>query len=83
MAISMQGASSPCGTDRWRPLQRLRQKARLHRSSGSMGGGLRAGLSEAEIVKMMLLISVHAGFPAALNGILATREVASSIKKNE
>jgi 4-carboxymuconolactone decarboxylase len=44
-----------------------------------IGGGLRAGLSEAEIVEIMLLISVYAGFPAALNGILATREVATSM----
>jgi 4-carboxymuconolactone decarboxylase len=45
-----------------------------------IGGGLRAGLSEAEIVEIMLLISVYAGFPAALNGILATREVAEALK---
>ncbi len=48
-----------------------------------IGGGLRAGLSEAEIVEIMLLISVYAGFPAALNGILATPEVAASVKENE
>lgn len=48
-----------------------------------IGGGLRAGLSEAEIVEIMLLISVYAGFPAALNGILAAHEVASSMKENE
>ena len=45
-----------------------------------IGGGLRAGLSEAEIVEIMLLVSVYAGFPAALNGILATREVAEALK---
>jgi 4-carboxymuconolactone decarboxylase len=45
-----------------------------------IGGGLRAGLSEAEIVEIMLLVSIYAGFPAALNGILATREVAETIK---
>jgi len=44
-----------------------------------IGGGLRAGLSEAEIVEIMLLVSVYAGFPAALNGILATRETAREI----
>jgi 4-carboxymuconolactone decarboxylase len=48
-----------------------------------IGGGLRASLSEAEIVEIMLLISIYAGFPAALNGILATREVAASMKENE
>jgi 4-carboxymuconolactone decarboxylase len=46
-----------------------------------IGGGLRAGLTEAEIVEIMLLISVYAGFPAALNGILATREVVTAIKE--
>lgn len=45
-----------------------------------IGGGLRAGLTEAEIVEIMLLVSVYAGFPAALNGILATREVAAAAK---
>ncbi len=45
-----------------------------------IGGGLRAGLTEAEIVEIMLLVSIYAGFPAALNGILATREVAEAVK---
>ena len=45
-----------------------------------IGGGLRAGLTEAEIVEIMLLVSVYAGFPAALNGILATREVAEAVR---
>ncbi|MFH0966616.1 MAG: nitroreductase family protein [Methanobacteriota archaeon] len=45
-----------------------------------IGGGLRAGLSEVEIIEIMLLMSVFAGFPAALNGILATREVATALK---
>jgi 4-carboxymuconolactone decarboxylase len=44
-----------------------------------IGGGLRAGLSETEIVEIMLLISIYAGFPAALNGIIATREIAQSM----
>ena len=48
-----------------------------------IAGGLRAGLSEAEIVEIMLLVSLYAGFPAALNGILATREVASVMKESE
>jgi len=43
-----------------------------------IGGGLKAGLLEAEIIEIMLLISLYAGFPAALNGILATREVAAA-----
>lgn len=48
-----------------------------------IGGGLRAGLSEGEIVEIMLLISLYAGFPAALNGILATREVATARRTEE
>lgn len=46
-----------------------------------IGGGLRAGLTETEIVEIMLLISIYAGFPAALNGILATRETAAAMGK--
>jgi len=46
-----------------------------------IGGGLRAGLTEAEIVEIMLLISIYAGFPAALNGILATHEVAMALQE--
>lgn len=46
-----------------------------------IGGGLRAGLSEAEIVEIMLLVSIYAGFPAALNGILATHEVATALQE--
>ena len=48
-----------------------------------IGGGVRAGLSEAEIVEIMLLISVYAGFPAALNGILATREVTLALQAGQ
>jgi 4-carboxymuconolactone decarboxylase len=47
-----------------------------------IGGGLRAGLSEAEIVEIMLLVSIYAGFPAALNGILATREVVTAMQES-
>jgi len=46
-----------------------------------IGGGLRAGLTEYEIVEIMLLISVYAGFPAALNGIIATKEVVSAMNR--
>jgi len=46
-----------------------------------IGGGLRAGLTEAEIVEIMLLLSIYAGFPAALNGILATREVVTALRE--
>jgi 4-carboxymuconolactone decarboxylase len=47
-----------------------------------IGGGLRAGLTGAEIVEIMLLISMYAGFPAALNGILATREIADALRES-
>ena len=48
-----------------------------------IGGGIRAGLSEAEIIEIMLLVSIYAGFPAALNGILATREVAAALSEGD
>lgn len=48
-----------------------------------IGGGMRAGLTEAEIVDILILISVYAGFPAALNSILATREVSSALEEAE
>jgi len=48
-----------------------------------IGGGLRAGLTEEEIVEIMLLVSIYAGFPAALNGILAAREVAEALKNEQ
>ncbi|MEI8331896.1 MAG: carboxymuconolactone decarboxylase family protein [Methanomicrobiales archaeon] len=48
-----------------------------------IGGGLRAGLSEAEIVEIMLLISIYAGFTAALNGIFATWEAVTPLKESE
>jgi 4-carboxymuconolactone decarboxylase len=47
-----------------------------------IGGGLRAGLLEHEIVEIMLLVSLYAGFPAALNGILATREVVLAMQES-
>jgi 4-carboxymuconolactone decarboxylase len=48
-----------------------------------IAGGLRAGLSEKEIVEIMLLISIYAGFPACLNGILATREVVIALNEEK
>jgi 4-carboxymuconolactone decarboxylase len=38
-------------------------------------GALNAGCSPREIVEVILQMSVYAGFPAALNGIAAAREV--------
>lgn len=37
--------------------------------------GLNVGLTEAEIVEILMQMSVYAGFPAALNGLFAAREV--------
>lgn len=38
-------------------------------------GALNAGCTRQEIVELMLQISVYAGFPAAINGMLAAKEV--------
>jgi 4-carboxymuconolactone decarboxylase len=43
-------------------------KARLH-------GALRLGWSEHELVEALMQISVHAGFPAAINALVALRDV--------
>ena len=37
--------------------------------------GLNVGLSQDEIVEIMMQMAVYAGFPAALNGIFAAKEV--------
>jgi 4-carboxymuconolactone decarboxylase len=37
--------------------------------------GLHVGLTEKEIIEVMILMSVYAGFPAALNGIFLAKEV--------
>lgn len=38
-------------------------------------GGLNVGLSREEIVEIIIQMAVYAGFPAALNGIFAAKEV--------
>lgn len=38
-------------------------------------GALNVGCSREEIVEIMIQMSVYAGFPAALNGIFAAKEV--------
>jgi 4-carboxymuconolactone decarboxylase len=40
-----------------------------------INAGLNLGLTEREIMEVMILISVYAGFPAALNGASAAKEV--------
>ncbi|QIB34433.1 carboxymuconolactone decarboxylase family protein [Ancylobacter pratisalsi] len=37
--------------------------------------GLNVGLSQQEIVEILMQMAVYAGFPAALNGLFAAREV--------
>ena len=37
--------------------------------------GLNVGLSRKEIIETMIQMAVYAGFPAALNGLFAAREV--------
>lgn len=37
--------------------------------------GLNVGLSQAEIVEVLMQMAVYAGFPAALNGLFAAGEV--------
>ena len=40
-----------------------------------IGAGLNAGLSREEIVEVVMQMAVYAGFPAALNGLAAAKEV--------
>lgn len=40
--------------------------------------GLNVGLTREEIIEIIMQMAVYAGFPAALNGIAAAREVFSS-----
>ncbi|WP_041798080.1 carboxymuconolactone decarboxylase family protein [Rhodopseudomonas palustris] len=37
--------------------------------------GLNVGLSRAEIIEIIMQMAVYAGFPAALNGLFAARDV--------
>lgn len=37
--------------------------------------GLNVGLAQAEIVEIVMQMAVYAGFPAALNGLFAAKEV--------
>lgn len=40
-----------------------------------IGAGLNVGLSREEIVETIIQMAVYAGFPAALNGLTAAKEV--------
>lgn len=41
--------------------------------------GLNVGLSREQIVEVMIQMSLYAGFPAALNGVFAAKEVFAEI----
>jgi 4-carboxymuconolactone decarboxylase len=40
-----------------------------------INAGLNVGLTEQEIIEVMIMMSVYAGFPSALNGIFTAKEV--------
>jgi len=42
-------------------------------------GALNVGCSRQEVVEVMMQMAVYAGFPAALNGLFAAREVFSQL----
>jgi 4-carboxymuconolactone decarboxylase len=43
-----------------------------------VAGGLNVGLSRNEITEIIMQMAVYAGFPAALNGLFAAKEVFAS-----
>jgi len=45
--------------------------------------GLNVGLTRAEITEIMIQMAVYAGFPAALNGLFAAKEVFAHRPKSE
>jgi 4-carboxymuconolactone decarboxylase len=47
-------------------------KARLH-------GALKLGWTQDELVELLMQISVHAGFPAAINGLVALKAVVAEM----
>ncbi|MDG2642482.1 carboxymuconolactone decarboxylase family protein [Vibrio parahaemolyticus] len=46
-----------------------------------LNGALNVGCSEEEVKEVILQMSVYAGFPAALNGMFALKEVLAERKK--
>ena len=45
-----------------------------------IGAALHVGLTQDEIVEVIMQMAVYAGFPAALNGVFAAKEVLASHK---
>ncbi|GAA0535751.1 4-carboxymuconolactone decarboxylase [Rhizomicrobium palustre] len=48
-----------------------------------IAAGLNVGLSRDEIVEILMQMAVYAGFPAALNGLFAAKEVFSALPQPE
>ena len=44
--------------------------------------GLNVGLSRTEIIEIMMQMAVYAGFPAALNGLFAAKEVFAKLDEH-
>ena len=47
---------------------------------GHIGAELHVGLTQDEIIEVIMQMAVYAGFPAALNGLFAAKEVFASHK---
>lgn len=47
-----------------------------------INGALNVGCTETEIIEIIMQMSLYAGFPAALNGVFAAKEVFASRNKN-
>ena len=48
-----------------------------------ISGALNVGCTEREVVEIMMQMAVYAGFPAALNGLFAAKEVFAERKKEK
>ncbi len=48
---------------------------------GHLGASLKAGLSREEIIEVIIQMALYGGFPAALNGLAAAKEVFAEIDR--
>lgn len=48
-----------------------------------LSAALNIGCSREEITEIIMMMAVYAGFPAALNGLAAAKEVFSSVAENK
>jgi 4-carboxymuconolactone decarboxylase len=48
-----------------------------------ISAGLNVGLSRVEITEIIMQMAVYAGFPAALNGLFAAKEVFAAQSQRE